>query len=213
MTKATEKKTTDKSAATTKNKPAAKKMATSTKKAAPKASTGKKPDTITTKKKTTTKTTPTSIAKKPPTKMTKSTTAQHGPSGFTPYKQLKDEEYMGEQQRHHFERLLGLWKQQLSEDQLTKKPQGDANNFPDPLDRAALEEEHTLEWRALERQGRLIGKINQALMNMKQGDYGFCEACGADIGIRRLEARPTATQCIDCKTIEEIREKQNRGIH
>ena len=72
--------------------------------------------------------------------------------------------------------------------------------------------ESTLEWRAREREHRLIIKIDQALASIKQGDYGYCEACGAEIGVRRLEARPTATQCIDCKTIDEIRERHTGTV-
>jgi DnaK suppressor protein len=54
----------------------------------------------------------------------------------------------------------------------------------------------------------LIKKIDESLKDIESGDYGFCETCGIEIGIRRLEARPTATLCIDCKTLDEIREKQ-----
>jgi DnaK suppressor protein len=132
-----------------------------------------------------------------------------GPAGFSPYEPTKGEEYMNEVQSAHFQHVLNLWKEQLYADRnaTTQHMRDDTVNFPDPLDRAALEEEHTLEWRAREREHRLIAKIEQALANIKQGDYGYCEGCGAEIGIRRLEARPTATQCIDCKTINEIREK------
>jgi DnaK suppressor protein len=65
-----------------------------------------------------------------------------------------------------------------------------------------------MELRARDRERKLIKKIDESLMNLDNDEYGYCEACGVEIGIRRLEARPTATQCIDCKTLEEIREKQ-----
>jgi len=132
-----------------------------------------------------------------------------GPAGFLPYEARTGEDYMSEAQLTHFQHVLHLWKEQLYADRnaTTQHMRDDTINFPDPLDRAALEEEHTLEWRAREREHRLIIKIDQALSTIKQGDYGYCEACGAEIGIRRLEARPTATQCIDCKTIDEIRER------
>ena len=51
-------------------------------------------------------------------------------------------------------------------------------------------------------------KINEALDRIEDGDYGYCEKCGEEVGVSRLEARPTAELCIDCKTLDEIREKQ-----
>ena len=81
-------------------------------------------------------------------------------------------------------------------------------NFPDPNDRATQESEFSLELRARDRERKLIKKIDEALKEIESGSYGFCESCGIEIGIRRLEARPTATLCIDCKTLDEIREKQ-----
>jgi DnaK suppressor protein len=86
--------------------------------------------------------------------------------------------------------------------------QDDATSFADPNDRATQEEEFTLELRARDRDRKLIRKISEALASLDSGDYGYCEGCGLEIGIRRLEARPTATLCIDCKTLDEIKEKQ-----
>ena len=86
--------------------------------------------------------------------------------------------------------------------------QDDAANFPDPSDRATQESEFSLELRTRDRERKLIKKIDEALDAIGSGDYGYCESCGIEIGIRRLEARPTATLCIDCKTLDEIREKQ-----
>jgi DnaK suppressor protein len=86
--------------------------------------------------------------------------------------------------------------------------QDDAANFPDPNDRATQESEFSLELRTRDRERKLIKKIDESLKEIESGDYGFCEACGIEIGIRRLEARPTASLCIDCKTLDEIREKQ-----
>ena len=86
--------------------------------------------------------------------------------------------------------------------------QDDAANFPDPNYRATQESEFSLELRTRDRERRLIKKIDDSLKEIESGDYGFCESCGIEIGIRRLEARPTATLCIDCKTLDEIREKQ-----
>jgi DnaK suppressor protein len=133
-----------------------------------------------------------------------------GPLGFKPYKVKRGEEYMSPGQLEHFTKILESWKEQLQADRdaTVSHMQDEGMNFPDILDRAALEEEHKLEWQARERESQLIKKINQALTAIKQGEYGYCEDCGVEIGIQRLEARPTATQCIDCKTIHEIREKQ-----
>ena len=86
--------------------------------------------------------------------------------------------------------------------------QDEAANFPDPNDRATQESEFSLELRTRDRERKLIKKIEEAMENLERGDYGYCETCGVEIGLRRLEARPTATQCIDCKTLDEIREKQ-----
>jgi len=86
--------------------------------------------------------------------------------------------------------------------------QDEAANFPDPNDRATQESEFTLELRTRDRERKLIRKIDESLTTLDSGDYGYCETCGIEIGIRRLEARPTATLCIDCKVLDEIREKQ-----
>jgi len=86
--------------------------------------------------------------------------------------------------------------------------QDEAANFPDPNDRATQESEFAMELRARDRERKLIKKIDESLDNLNTGDYGYCDVCGIEIGLRRLEARPTATQCIDCKTLDEIRERQ-----
>jgi DnaK suppressor protein len=86
--------------------------------------------------------------------------------------------------------------------------QDEAANFPDPTDRASQESEFSLELRTRDRERKLIKKIDETLTLIDNHDYGYCESCGVEIGIRRLEARPTATLCIDCKTLDEIREKQ-----
>jgi DnaK suppressor protein len=129
---------------------------------------------------------------------------------FKPYKAKRGEEYMNEKQVEHFRQILGGWKLQLMEevDRTLHHMQDEAANFPDPNDRATQESEFTLELRTRDRERKLIRKIDEALMSLDGGDYGFCEACGVEIGIRRLEARPTATLCYDCKVLDEIREKQ-----
>jgi DnaK suppressor protein len=130
--------------------------------------------------------------------------------GFAPYKEKKGEEYMNEQQLEHFAAILNGWKRELMEevDRTVHHMQDEAANFPDPADRASQEEEFSLELRARDRERKLIRKIDQTLQRIDEDDYGFCDSCGVEIGIRRLEARPTATLCIDCKTLAEIKEKQ-----
>lgn len=127
----------------------------------------------------------------------------------SPYKEKKGEEYMNEDQTSHFRTILEDWRTDLMEevDRTVHHMQDDAANFPDPNDRATQEEEFTLELRTRDRERKLIKKIKQSLEDLDKGDYGYCESCGTDIGVRRLEARPTATLCIDCKTLDEIREK------
>lgn len=130
--------------------------------------------------------------------------------GFEPYKEKKGEEYMNEKQREHFKALLLSWKNELMEevDRTVSHMQDEASNFPDPADRASQEEEFSLELRTRDRERKLIKKIDKTIEQIDADDYGFCESCGVEIGVRRLEARPTATQCVDCKTLAEIKEKQ-----
>ena len=132
---------------------------------------------------------------------------------FTPYKPKKGEEYMNNQQKDHFRSILLDWKTQLMEevDRTVTHMKDEAANFPDPADRATQEEEFSLELRARDRERKLIGKIDATIERIDADDYGFCDACGIDIGIKRLEARPTANLCIDCKTLDEIKEKQQKG--
>ncbi len=133
-----------------------------------------------------------------------------GYTNFTPYKEKKGEEYMNPKQVEHFRAILEGWKKQLMDkvDETVHHMQDDASNFPDPNDRASQESEFAMELRTRDRERKLIKKIDESLTNLDNDDYGYCESCGVEIGIRRLEARPTATQCIDCKTLNEIREKQ-----
>lgn len=129
---------------------------------------------------------------------------------FTPYKEKKGEDYMSEGQKEHFKKILNSWRNQLMEevDRTVHHMQDEAANYPDPADRATQEEEFSLELRTRDRERKLIKKIDSTLENIAQDDYGYCESCGIEIGIRRLEARPTANKCIDCKTLDEIKEKQ-----
>jgi DnaK suppressor protein len=132
---------------------------------------------------------------------------------FTPYQLRPGEEYMNEQQLEHFRQILLQWKEQLiAEVKRTRHHmQDEAVNFADLNDRATQEEEFTLELRARDRERKLIKKIDEALKGIEVGEYGFCETCGIEIGLRRLEARPTATKCVDCQERHEIQERQTFG--
>jgi DnaK suppressor protein len=128
---------------------------------------------------------------------------------ITPYKKKrKNEDYMGPKQTEHFRYILLAWKSELMQevDRTVHHMQDDATNFPDPNDRASQEEEFALELRTRDRERKLISKIDESITMLDSADYGYCEICGIEIGIHRLEARPTATQCIDCKTLDEIKE-------
>jgi DnaK suppressor protein len=129
---------------------------------------------------------------------------------FKPYVEKAGEEYMNDAQLQHFSGILNNWKSELMQevDRTVHHMQDEAANFPDPNDRATQESEFSLELRTRDRERRLIKKIDESLKSIESGEYGFCETCGIEIGIRRLEARPTATLCIDCKTLDELREKQ-----
>ncbi len=129
---------------------------------------------------------------------------------FTPYEAKSGEEYMSAGQRQHFREILETWKSNLMEevDRTVHHMQDEAANFPDPTDRATQESEFSLELRTRDRERKLIRKIEKTLRRLDDDEFGFCESCGSEIGIRRLEARPTADLCVDCKSLEEIRERQ-----
>lgn len=130
-----------------------------------------------------------------------------------PYKPKKGEEYMGKAMSSHFHQILTNLRDELTDkiDSTVSHLQDETGHIADLNDRATQEEEFSLELRTRDREGKLIEKINEALHLLADGDYGFCEECGVEIGVKRLEARPTATLCIDCKTLAEIKEKQSGG--
>jgi DnaK suppressor protein len=130
--------------------------------------------------------------------------------GMAPYKPKKTEAYMSAKMRAHFTKILTLLRKQIMEeaDRTMHHMQDDAVNYADPNDRASQEEEFRLELRARDRERKLLKKIEESLQLLVDNEYGYCEVCGVEIGLRRLEARPTATLCIDCKMLDEIREKQ-----
>ena len=158
-----------------------------------------------------------SVAKKAPVKKSPAASKARskksileGFGNFTPYVEKKGEEFMSPAMGEHFRLILNEWKKELMEevDRTMHHMQDEAANFPDPNDRASQESEFAMELRARDRERKLLKKIDEALDLIDEGEYGYCEGCGVEISIRRLEARPTATLCIDCKTLDEIREKQ-----
>ncbi|MDZ4202810.1 MAG: RNA polymerase-binding protein DksA [Gallionella sp.] len=127
-----------------------------------------------------------------------------------PYKAKKGEAYMNPKQLDHFSKILNGIKADLGEeiDRAVHTMQDEATVFADPNDRATQESDMSLELRNRDRERKLIKNIDKMLVRIESGDYGYCDNCGIEIGLERLEARPTATLCIDCKTLDEIREKQ-----
>lgn len=129
--------------------------------------------------------------------------------GIKPYAEKKGEDYMNDAQLAHFRSILTAWRASVMDEtkQTVHHMQDESANFPDPADRASQETDMAIELRNRDRDRKLVKRIDKTLLSLDD-DYGYCESCGEEIGIKRLEARPTATQCIDCKTLDEIREKQ-----
>jgi len=188
------------------------------KKAAPKKLTAKK---VVTKRAPAKKAAPKKLtAKKVVTKRAnakkaapKKSTSNKRTTPISSYKGRKGEKYMSAAMKKHFNAVLVEWREHLKEemqktfDHLKNK----GESYADPIDRASQEEEFAFELRTRDRERKLINKIAGSLEQIKQDDYGYCYACGIEIGVKRLEARPTATHCIDCKTLDEIKEKQLGG--
>jgi DnaK suppressor protein len=197
--KADTKKSTAKKTAAKKTSP---KKVSVTKASAKKAPTKKAPAKKASEKK--------APAKKAPAKKT---TAKKRTTPISSYKGRKGEKYMSAAMKKHFNAVLIEWREHLREemqktfDHLKNK----GESYADPIDRASQEEEFAFELRTRDRERKLINKIASSLEQIKQDDYGYCYACGIEIGVKRLEARPTATHCIDCKTLDEIKEKQLGG--
>ena len=149
-------------------------------------------------------------AKKTPAKKV---SAKKRSTPISSYQGRKGEKYMSAAMKKHFLAVLIDWREHLKEemqktfDHLKNK----GESYADPIDRASQEEEFAFELRTRDRERKLISKIAMSLEQIKQDDYGYCYACGIEIGVKRLEARPTATHCIDCKTLDEIKEKQLGG--
>ena len=132
------------------------------------------------------------------------------PTQIKPYAPKKGEQYMNAKQLEHFRKILSTLKGELSQDidRTVHTMQDEATIFADPNDRASQESDMALELRNRDRERKLIKKIEETIGKIDAGEYGYCESCGVEIGLKRLEARPTATLCIDCKTLDELRERQ-----
>ena len=189
------------------------KKSTKTKKKMPKKASAKK---VSTKKVSTKKPAKASkvVAKKKTSPKAKAKAKlANNKSKIAPYKLRKNEKYMSARMKKHFIAVLLLWKEHLKEEMQKTfdhlKTKGET--YADPVDRASQEEEFAFELRTRDRERKLINKIAISIELIKQDEYGWCESCGDEIGIKRLEARPTATHCIDCKTLDEIKEKQLSG--
>ena len=153
------------------------------------------------------------VAKKVTTRPKATGTVANNKSKIAPYKAKKNEKYMSAAMKRHFTAVLLNWKEHLKEemrktfDHLKSKDE----SYADPIDRASQEEEFAFELRTRDRETKLTRKINLSLEKIKYDEFGWCEDCGVEIGVKRLEARPTATLCIDCKSLDEIKEKQLTG--
>lgn len=180
---------------------------TSTKKSSAKKTTAKKQIV----KKLAVKKTP--VKKTPAKKSVKKAATKKRATPISSYKGRKGEKYMSAAMKKHFNAVLIEWREHLRDEMLKTfdhlKNKGES--YADPIDRASQEEEFAFELRTRDRERKLLNKIASSLEQIKQDDYGYCYACGIEIGVKRLEARPTATHCIDCKTLDEIKEKQLGG--
>ena len=155
----------------------------------------------------------TAVKRTPAKKSVKKVAAKKRATPVSSYKGRKGEKYMSAAMKKHFNEVLIEWREHLR-DEMQKtfdhlKNKGES--YADPIDRASQEEEFAFELRTRDRERKLLNKIASSLEHIKQDDYGYCYACGIEIGVKRLEARPTATHCIDCKTLDEIKEKQLGG--
>jgi DnaK suppressor protein len=150
------------------------------------------------------------VMAKPAAKKVMAKPGQQQLKKFQTYTLKSNEKYMNKSQREHFIKILSEWKMELIKDidRTVTHMQDDLTAYADPNDRASQESDMALELRNRDRERKLIKKIDQTLGVIASDDYGYCKQCGEEIGLNRLQARPTATLCIDCKTLDEIREKQ-----
>jgi len=196
-------------------KKAVSKKKASTKKASKKRAVSKK-KAVSEKRPSVKKKVPTSrpAARKVPARKTKPRgDVLNGPiHGIAPYKPKRGEEYMSDAQLEHFRKILTAWKRELmfEVDRTVHHMQDEAANFPDPNDRATQESEFGLELRTRDRERKLLRKIDSALARIDEGSYGFCDETGEEIGLKRLEARPVATLCLEAQERRELAERQFR---
>jgi RNA polymerase-binding transcription factor len=208
--KAKAKKTSKKKTASTKKvsrkKPAVKKSAASKKKVA--TPSKKKPAAA----KKTAKKSASKIAKKVAPRRSGGDVLSGPIHGIQPYQATRGEDYMSAEQLEHFREILTAWKRELMNevDRTLHHMQDEAANFPDPNDRATQESEFGLELRTRDRERKLLRKINSALARIDEGTYGYCEETGEEIGLKRLEARPVATLCLEAQERREMAERQFR---
>ena len=129
------------------------------------------------------------------------------PKGYTP---SPDEEYMNPMQIEYFRQKLISWRDELIEEsrETISNLQSEVRDVGDEAERATRETENSLELRTRDRYRKLINKINKTLARIDDGEYGYCEETGEEIGLKRLEARPIATLCLDAQERWEIRQKQ-----
>jgi len=129
------------------------------------------------------------------------------PKGYTP---SEKEEYMNPNQVEYFRLKLINWRDELVEEsrETISNLQSEVRDVGDEAERATRETENSLELRTRDRYRKLINKINKALVRLEDGDYGYCDETGEEIGINRLEARPIATLCLDAQERWELRRKQ-----
>lgn len=109
-----------------------------------------------------------------------------------------------------FEKQLTEWRDELESGQsenVQAMHEQEQTSFPDPTDQASMETDRNFELRIKDRERKLIKKINQAIERLENGEFGECESCGGDISIKRLQARPVTTLCIECKTAQELEER------
>lgn len=128
---------------------------------------------------------------------------------FKQYKAKNNESYMCVKQLNHFSSILQDWKNHLLAGiNETLSGMRDREQYADEVDVAAQDEQFRLELNARARDNKLLKSINESLGNIKSGDYGYCRECDAEIGVQRLQARPTTSRCVECKTVAELKAKQ-----
>ncbi len=113
-----------------------------------------------------------------------------------------------------FKQQLGDWRKELDSElsqTIQSMHEEEQTAFPDPTDQATMETNRNFDLRIRDRERKLIKKIDQTLSRIKEGGFGVCDSCGGDISVKRLQARPVTTLCIDCKTSQEIEERTRVG--